>query len=127
MSISLTIRWYDSDWRRPKTENKGRGAHKSEKVLRPPISVARLDEYSYGEGPGNENDKALDAVDDVLNLLETLGWELHCCSWSQAKLRRGATTLEGLVLCGGGQSNRYSTRNWGSCKMEALQRRVGRT
>lgn len=101
------VRWRLAKAKERKSGRKGRGAHKSEKVLRPPISVARLDEYSYGKGPGNENDEALDAVDDVLKFLETLGWELHCCSWSQVKLRRGATTVEGLVLCGGGESNRY--------------------
>ncbi len=66
----------------PKTGLEGRGAHKSEEVLRPAISVARLDKDGYGKCPGDEDDEALNAVDDVLDLLKLRGWELHCCSWS---------------------------------------------
>jgi hypothetical protein len=97
-------------WRRPRTgkEREGRGAYKSEEVLRPAISVARFDKDGYGEGPGDEDDEALDAVDHVLDPLEMLGWELHCCSGVQVRLRRRfARTLRALMLCGRRSSDRY--------------------
>ncbi len=71
----------------------GRGTHKSEKILRPSISVARIGKDGYCEGPGKKSNEALNAVDNIFDTLEMLGWELHCCSWVHPRLRRGITRL----------------------------------
>ena len=53
-------------------------AYKSEEVLGAAIGVARLRKDGYGKGPRDEDGKALNTVEDVLDFLEMLGWQLHC-------------------------------------------------
>lgn len=129
MSISLTIRWDDSDWRRPKTENQAE------------IEEERTRAKKYFVRPSVLPDLINTAMVRVQATKMTkpwmpwrtflIFWRFSVGSCIAVRGRKSSRDEDSpgrwKLFCHVEVEKVIDTRNWGSSKIEAMKQRVGRT
>ena len=71
-----------------------KGSYQRKGKLYPPVCGSSFCEDGDGDGPGEEDYKTLDAVEDDLGLLEEVVCELHLDNSAPAGARSDGVTIE---------------------------------